>query len=61
MGKANGSGECAPGGKLRVPTSISQQERWARLKRAFAHQAAQLRASHKDYDKIDVKEVRHGR
>jgi hypothetical protein len=37
MGKANGSRECAPDDKLRVPTGIFSKKRLARRKRAFAH------------------------
>jgi len=36
VGKANGSRECAPDDRLRVPTSIPMQKWWARRKRAFA-------------------------
>jgi hypothetical protein len=36
VSKANGSRECAPDDKLRVPTIIFEQKGWARRKRAFA-------------------------
>jgi hypothetical protein len=38
MGKANGSRECAPDDKLRVPTKRRVTHQWwARRKSAFAH------------------------
>src|SRR6266436_9923665 len=42
VGKANGSRECAPDDRLRVPTNQFKRtmDRWARRKCAFAHPAA---------------------
>jgi len=39
VGKANGSRECAPDDRLRVPTiqNAAADRWWARRKRAFAH------------------------